>query len=151
MYNFKEIEEEILEFWDKKKIFENFVKTIKKSLYRGIAIFNETKNIEEHYSTKDRNYECYKKIFSKIKNVKKIVDLGSGLNPLAYNKLNFKPEYIAYEINNEYVKQINKYFIKNNIKGQAYCKDIFDIKQFQQADVYFLFKLLESVEQKKRT
>ena len=75
--------------------------------------------------------------------------MGCGLNPLSYNELGIKPKYVAYEINEEYVKQINKYFKESKINGQAFSKDILQIKRFPKADVYFLFKLLESVELKK--
>ncbi|MBW3020444.1 hypothetical protein KY334_04050 [Candidatus Woesearchaeota archaeon] len=138
----------LIEKLDKKKYLTTFIKNIKKNLYRGVAIFNE-KDLEEHFSIQDRDYKSFSKLFSKIKDKNSIVDLGSGLNPLKYDELKFKPEYTAYEINEEYVKNINKYFKKEKINGKAYCKDILQIKTFPKADVYLLLKLLESVEQKK--
>ncbi|MBW2997951.1 hypothetical protein KY321_00290 [Candidatus Woesearchaeota archaeon] len=138
----------LIEKLDKKKHLVNFVKNIKKNLYRGVAIFNE-KDVEEHFSIQDRDYKYFSKIISSIKKKDKIVDLGCGLNPLKYKELKLKSEYVAYEINEEYVNQINKFFKENKIKGKAHCKDVLQIKRFPKADVYLLLKLLESVEQKK--
>lgn len=128
---------------DKKKGFEALVKSVKQSLYKGIGAF--AKKTKQHVSTRDRDYDVYLSVFSITGFPKKIVDLGSGLNPLSYDKLGCKPEYGAYEINKECVNEVNKFFSKNKIKGKAYCKDVLEIK-LPKADVYFLFKLLESVE-----
>lgn len=139
----------IIEKINKKKTYDLFIKNIKRSLYKGIGIFNKKNSLKDHFSTKDRDYKIYKKLFSKIKNITSIVDLGCGLNPLSYNKLGIKPKYTAYEINEEYIKKINKYFKENKINGNALSKDILQIKKFPKADVYFLFKLLDSVDLKK--
>ncbi len=135
----------IIDKLDKKKEFEKLVKFVKKNLYKGIGVFDKGKKLEEHYSTKDRDYDIYLSIFGLTGFPKKIIDLGAGVNPLSYNKLGCKPEYLAYEINKGCVNQINTFFSKNKIKGKAYCKDILEIK-LPKANIYFLFKLLESIE-----
>lgn len=138
----------IIEKISKKKTYNLFIKNIKRNLYKGIGIFNKKTSLKEHFSTKDRDYKIYKKLFFKLK-INSIVDLGSGLNPLSYKELGIKPKYTAYEINEEYVKQINNFFKENKINGKAYAKDLLQIKRFPKADLYFLFKLLDSIEQKK--
>jgi len=130
---------------EKKKHFQDLVKSVKTNLHKGIGVFTKAKGLD-HLSTKDRDYSIYKKIFELTKKPKKIVDLGSGLNPLSYKQLECNPEYIAYEINQEQVKEINKFFEKNKINGKAYCKDVLEIKKFPIADIYFLLKLVDSLE-----
>ena len=133
----------IIDKLDKKKERDALVKNIKKTLYKGIGAF--AKKTKEHISTQDRDYDVYLSIFNITGFPKKIVDLGAGLNPLMYDKLGCKPEYIEYEINKECVDKVNKFFSDNKIKGEAYCEDVLELK-LPKADVYFLFKLLESVE-----
>lgn len=130
----------------KKSVRRALIKLVKKALYKGIGAFTKTAlSLEENLSTKDRHFAVYKIIFKITGIPKKIVDLGAGINPLSYKQLRCTPEYIAYDINNEFVKKTNEFFRKNRINGKAFCKDILQI-ELPEADVYFLFKLLESVE-----
>lgn len=136
----------LIDKFEKKKSRDQFVKAIKQSLYKGVGVFTQ-KSFEKHHSIKDRDYSIYAVLFQD--RPKKIVDLGCGLNPLAYEKLGFSPEYIAIDINESYIKEVNKYFKDHNIKGKAQCKDILQMKTLPKADCYILFKFLESVEQVK--
>jgi hypothetical protein len=131
---------------DKANALKQLVKSVKKSLYKGIGVFAKEK---ENLSVKERDYDVYHALFSITGVPKKIVDLGSGMNPLYYKHLGCTPEYAAYEIDNKCVKKINEFFANEKINGKAYCKDIMQIKELPKADVYFLFKLLESIETSK--
>ncbi len=110
-----------------------------------------------HKSTKERlpHYdEIYSQIFSfiDIKNKKKLVDLGSGLNPLSYiyMKNYFVPEeYTAVELNKKDCDIIRKYFEITGIKGRVFNIDLSkeeNLKKIPKGDIVFMFKLLDSLE-----
>lgn len=135
-----------------KSVQTKIIKKIKTNLYRGIGMFNNQKSLKTHLSTKDRNYNTLNKAINLIENhtpIQSVVDLGCGLNPLSFFKLNIQPEYICYEINEKYVQKINEFFNENNIKGIAYSKDILTLSKLPNADLYLLLKLVDSIETKK--
>lgn len=110
-----------------------------------------------HKSTRERidHYEeIYSKIFEWYK-PKKIADLCCGLNPTSLNEINkileYTPEYFASDLNPNDMDFLNQYFKKLNIKGLAKAYDltkldIIEDKEFQKADLVFLFKALDSLE-----
>ncbi len=105
------------------------------------------KILETHASTKERlpfYKDLYKQIFTITKKPKTILDLGCGINPFSIPFMNIKPTYYAYDINEEEITNINKYFKHNKIKGTAKLLDISKttrITPLPKADVAFLFKV----------
>jgi 16S rRNA (guanine(1405)-N(7))-methyltransferase len=125
------------------------------------------KNIlESHQSTFERMTaysDLYKRIFeyygvkNKILDIKKIIDLGCGYNPFAYSYLECSPKYFAVDINEDDSQFIQKYFDLVNIDGKSTTLDLTkedNLKtideQSQGSDVCFMFKLLDSLESKKK-
>ncbi len=111
-----------------------------------------------HKSTKERMpyyEEVYDQLFSLIPKAKKILDLGCGLNPFAYSYLPNQPLYVASDLNAKDCEFIQEFFRKLKIKGISFT---FDLTQFHQtkftkyldADVCFLFKVLDSLESLKK-
>jgi 16S rRNA (guanine(1405)-N(7))-methyltransferase len=141
------------------------VKEVRKNLRRNIGSFQISPNkkekygalkdydmlIKTHSSTKER-YDDYKDLIKKLRdwNVKKILDLGCGLNPLALAK-HFE-NYYAADIKENEINIINNYFKENNIKGFAKVYDINKIENgiFPKADICLLFKVLDIISNKKK-
>lgn len=129
------------------------------------AILEELKNnpnsielhrkiLETNLSTKERMkaYQTlYYRIFQITKQPKSILDIGSGINPISYPYLECNPKYIAIEIDQEDVDFINSYFKIKKIKGKAELKAINknNIKDLPKADITFLFKVIDPLEDKK--
>ena len=137
-----------IEKLEKKKYREPFVKKIKKALYETTGKFTEALTLEDHFSTKERDFSVYKKIFSITGKPKKIVDVGCGVNPLSYEHLECSPEYLAFDVNEQQIQKIHEFFKEKKINGKAAVADI-ETMTFPKADVYFLFQVLDSVEQAK--
>jgi 16S rRNA (guanine(1405)-N(7))-methyltransferase len=121
------------------------------------------KNIlKSHRSTLERK-DSYLDVYSSLlKNVKfqKIIDLGCGYNPFSYKILEKatlkKPEYLSVDINEKDAKFIQKYFEIEGIEGSAVSldltseKDLEKLKHEPSDSVCLMFKLLDSLESRKR-
>jgi hypothetical protein len=160
----------------KSKKFKEIVKIIRKEIGIIYGSFltqdfdkrekylNQSKTLEDtqsilklHKSTRER-VDYYEEIFTKIfewKKPNKIGDLCCGLNPISIsiikNKLKKAPEYFASDINPKDMEFLNSFFNKFKIKGTAKSYDLtkLDIikdEQFQECDMIFLFKALDSLE-----
>ncbi|QQG38875.1 MAG: hypothetical protein HYS32_00180 [Candidatus Woesearchaeota archaeon] len=113
--------------------------------------------LKTHLSTKERlpyYNQIYKEIFSITNKPSTILDLASGLNPLSIPYMNLKKvHYLAIELSKEDCNFLNNYFKKNNAKGKAIPLDL--VKHYKElknikADITFLFKTLDSLEEIKR-
>ncbi|MEK6849976.1 MAG: hypothetical protein AABX85_00180 [Nanoarchaeota archaeon] len=97
-----------------------------------------------HSSTKERidSYPKIKSLISKL-NVKSILDLGCGLNPIALASKDTR--YFAYDINEAELSIIKDFFKKNNIQGEVHFYDITKFKRedFPQADICLLLKIFD--------
>jgi len=109
-----------------------------------------------HASTKERlqDYEIiYRKIFAKTGHPKTILDLGCGLNPVSIPFMNLKKvHYIASDINKDDLRFIEDYFGIEGIDGETMHLDLKKkdaAKKIPKADVCFLFKVLDPLEQSK--
>ncbi|MGV8168651.1 MAG: hypothetical protein ACP5N3_01195 [Candidatus Nanoarchaeia archaeon] len=120
------------------------------------------KILESHQSTSERlpRYEeLYSRLFENNK-PQKIIDLGCGYNPFSYLyilKTGVNPEYVATDINKQDIEFIEKYFFIKKIKGRAFVLDLaLDVnlkkieRESQNSDFCFLFKLLDSLESKRK-
>lgn len=118
--------------------------------------------LSAHQSTFERipHYEeLYFKLFEKNK-PKKILDLGCGYNPFSYffiKKIGAQPEYVAVDINNEDEQFIKEYFLTKKINGSTKILDLTEEENLKEietesknSDFCFLFKLLDSLESKKK-
>jgi hypothetical protein len=104
-------------------------------------------------STKER-LEDYSKIYSQIfkltKKPKTIIDLGAGLNPFSYHFMNLdKLTYYAYDIDEEDIKFLNKYFKIMKSQGLIGKAEILDttnlneIKKLPKSNLVFMFKVFD--------
>ncbi len=98
--------------------------------------------LKTHSSTSERLdfYPELKKIISSL-NISSILDLASGLNPLALASSNI--EYYAIDIKESEIFLINQFFKKHKIKGKAIVSDIRTLDKFPKADLCILFKILD--------
>lgn len=118
---------------------------------------NHNKILETSLSSKER-LEDYKNIYKEIFKVtgkpKKIIDLGSGLNPISFPYLGInKLTYLAYDIDEDEIDFLNRYFdlMKrySKISGKASILDIRDVSSLKilpKADICFLFKVFDVLE-----
>lgn len=173
------IEKKGLENIEKNKIFKEIVKLVRDELrivygsfltddfhkrekmLDGITKEDIDALLRFHKSTKERvNFyeEVYSKIFEWYK-PEKIADVACGLNPLSYffieRVLKKKPFYFASDLSSIDMEFIEKFFDKFKIKGVAKAYDVTDLSiltdsEFQNCDLVFLFKALDSFEQVKK-
>jgi len=121
-----------------------------------------TEILGTHQSTKERlpHYQdIYSRICEEIKPTT-VVDLGCGMNPLAYHYFiehGLKPRIIASDISQNDMRFLEDAFIALKIDGKTIALDLTkeeDILQLatltKDADVTFLLKLLDSLEEAKR-
>lgn len=108
--------------------------------------------LKTNKSTKERlnDYDLlYKQIFDITGKPKKIIDLGSGINPVSYRYMLVKAEYSAYDIDEEDVNFLNRFFNFMNIKGKAEIMDISNLDNLAnlpEADICFMFKVIDVIE-----
>lgn len=104
--------------------------------------------LKYHKSTKERlpyYKEVYRKIFGITGVPSSVLDLGCGLNPISFP---VKCKYHAYDINNEEINFLNKYFKLKNKKGKAYVKDILSVNIFPKTDLCLIFKVVDLLDKK---
>ena len=136
---------------NKKKKRDMFLEELKDN---PSSIDIHRKILETNLSTKERMraYQTlYYRIFRLTGQPNSILDIGSGINPVSYPYLECDPTYTALEIDQEDVDFINKYFKIKKIKGKAELKAINrnNIADLPNADVVFLFKVIDPLEVKK--
>lgn len=119
------------------------------------------KLLKLHKSTRER-VDYYDEIYSKIFNwykPKRIADLACGLNPISIfymqKYLKYMPEYFATDLNPNDMIFLNNFFNKFKIEGIARDYDLVDLdieneENIQKADLIFLFKAVDSLEQIKK-
>ena len=136
-YNLNLTEEDLKK---KSSRYVKFFKDIRKELRIVYGVFRNFKA--------DRDLSIYEQIFSLIGNFNSLMDLGSGLNPLDYIKLNKKARYYCYDVNDKEIKIIKNHLKRNNIIGDAIIFDLVydDISKLPEVDIVFLLRVLESVE-----
>ena len=117
------------------------------------------KILETHLSTKERLHiypVIYEQIFAVTGEPKVILDLGCGMNPLSYPFMKINAEYYASELNEADYDFLDKCFKKMGIKGKAIPLDLVEaannpemLDVFPEADICFMFKILDEIERKK--
>lgn len=104
--------------------------------------------LKSNSSTKER-LSYYPEISSLIKklNVKSILDLGCGINPLALAKPGII--YCAADIRNDNLELVEKFFRSEGVKGRTFIYDLRKIDDsLPSADLCILFKVLDVLEKK---
>ncbi|MBT4136025.1 hypothetical protein HOD75_01515 [archaeon] len=168
------------------KINKEMIKSIRKQLHRLYSSYQTGKKTKrEKYleelktnknnqellnnllsitiSTKERlnQYpELYKQIFKITGKPKTIVDLGSGLNPLSYPLMKIKTlNYYAYDIDEEDMKFLNKYFKimkQQGLNGKAEIINLrklennSKLKNLPESDIILLLKVIDLIDEKKK-
>lgn len=116
------------------------------------------KLLSSHQSTFERKefYEnLYTELFSYVGKCESILDVGCGLNPLAYSFLDFSPLYYCSDISSLDVEFLNTFFEQADINGSAFVVDLLDSKSREKlyglsVDVIFMFKLVDTLEGQER-
>lgn len=138
------------------KLLKSHLKKTKKIDDRALDIHR--KILLTHKSTAERfdNYSfVYEKIFSITGKPDKILDLACGLNPLSFPWMRLKKVfYYASELTLEDSKFIQDYFDlmkkHSGLHGKAFAMNLLNFRKFPEADVCFLFKVLDSLEDLKK-
>ena len=143
----------------KKKFLENklrksgeklIIKNVRNELNKVYGQFwlNNKLELSSHKSTKERK-EIYPGLYDKIFKItgepKRILDLGSGLNALSYSNGIY---YIAAELTNYDCYNLRKYFNEHNIKGEVIKSNLIIDRNFPEADICFMFKILDFFDHK---
>lgn len=105
--------------------------------------------LETHVSTKERisDYLFLKKILQDL-NVKSVLDIGCGLNPLALASKSYI--YNACDINVDELSLIKEFFAKKGISGEVFVCDLSkaDVSKFPRADICLFWKLFDILEKR---
>lgn len=138
---------------ERNKDFKTVLKAVRDELNKRYGIFwSDEFNLESHRSSKERMgfyNELYKKIFAITGKPNSILDISAGLNPLSIKYMDgFEGKYVSTELAQKDCEMINRYFKENKINGKAIQQDITKNLEFPEADVVFLFKVFDSVEEK---
>jgi hypothetical protein len=118
----------------------------KKEKFLKSEDFSSLLNI--HSSTKER-ISFYPELKSKLLalDVRSILDLGCGINPIALASPEIK--YYASDINESDLSVVKLFFERNNIKGKVFPHNLRgDNSNLPEADICLLFKVLDTIEQK---
>ncbi len=147
----------------KSKEYKFFVKEVRKRLRVVYGSFDEDKEsvkklidekkydeaLKKHVSTRER-LPFYGEFLELISG-KKIMDLGCGLNPLAFKK-EYIENYLAIDIGQE-VELVNRYFENEKIRGDAKLLDLSDKSVVRELvnvsanfDVCLMLKLVDTLE-----
>jgi hypothetical protein len=105
--------------------------------------------LQTHTSTSER-YEFYpyvKKFISNL-NIKSILDLGCGLNPIALAEANII--YYASDIKEDELELVNKFFSEKNINGKTFICNLkkIDSCNLPNTDLCLIFKVLDIIDKK---
>src|SRR3989338_5138544 len=114
-----------------------------------------------HFSTKERMpiyTKLYKNLFAMTGKPEIILDLGCGLNPFSVWFMDLPKEYYAYDLSLEEISHLNSFFNSlhtqnSSFRGKAATLDLLNInkvKQLPAADLAFLFKITDLLDQGKR-
>ncbi len=134
----------------KKKDIKEVVKGTRNILNRAYSQFwlDDTINVDSHKSyieRKDFYKELYKKIFEITGKPRKILDLGAGLNVLSYHLIK-DCYFVATELTNYDCELLKEYFKKNKINSEIMKTNLLVDRDFPEADVCFMFKILDSLD-----
>jgi len=167
-------------FNSKSKAYAVVIKQVRSQLRRVYGLFRDDRKerkklVEELVASKDKRNDLlqqilsthsstqerlplYEKLYAKIFTItgkpKIILDLGCGINPFSFSYLKLKEcNYHAYDINQEEIAAINKYFQllhkeNNFFRGKAVVAEISTAK-LPAADLGLLLKMTDVIDKGK--
>lgn len=110
-----------------------------------------------HQSTRERKHH-YKELYARLfeeRPARGVLDLGCGLNPLAYGWLPGSPTYECCDISEEDMALINEYFKGEGIEGRAWECDLLKPEaqaalSKTEADTVLMLKVVDTLESQRR-
>ncbi len=139
----------------KKRDVEKIVKWVRNELNKVYGQFWLENSLQpsSHKSSKERldfYHRLYPSLFKITGIPKRILDLGAGLNPLSYKDIPcYKNIYFfAVELTSYDCTVLKEYFKKEDIQGEVLQVDLKKSFDFPNVDVCFMFKLLDTLEDK---
>jgi len=105
-----------------------------------------------HQSTRERlpyYDQVYEEIFKHTGKPRVVLDIGCGLNPLSFPDTD--ATYVGVDIDRQLCSAVDEYFSIAGIEGECRIIDARGMEQIRslpKADIAFVFKLLEVIEQK---
>ncbi len=162
-------------FNKRSKQYKTAIKEIRAKLRRVYGLFREQEDLKRreelidqllsgkkklipeilktHSSTKERldfYPELYKKVFTITGKPQSIIDLGCGINPFSIPFMKLKElEYYAYDLSEDEIEYLNRFFKFLKIKGKAEILDMFNFSHLPEADVCFMFKMTDVLDKGK--
>lgn len=134
-------------------VFQKAKKKAKKSARQATGWVSPEEHLSAHQSSLERlpHYEeIYKRLFALTGEPRAILDLGCGANPFSYDLLGCRPFYIAVDLPNEELLEIDTFLKRKRVNGQVFGLDLVTehetLRKLHNVDVAFLFKLLDSLE-----
>ncbi len=131
------------ENWDKPE--NNAMKEIRERILRTSVSSGE--RLDSDY---ELIYEKIKKEFGK--DLKSVMDLGCGINPVSFKLQDFKKVKIyAYDIDSSDIDFLNKYFKTIGLDGEAHVLDLHDlnsIDKLPKVDLCLLYKVIDPLEKR---
>ena len=134
---------------DKKIKNKKDLKEIQKTIDKLLSATISTKERLNRYP------KIYRKIFEITKNPKIILDLGCGFNPFSFFYMGLKKlKYLAYDINENDINFLNKFFKIIYVQGLEGKAEILNIKnkikisKLPKADIILLFKIIDLMDKK---
>jgi len=135
----------------REKLFNEFLKNPK-----NLMPLREI--LSTHLSARERlghNGEIYEKLFEITGKPTSMLDLGCGLNPLAfpYMKLDKDTRYYAYDLNKEDIALVKDFFQALGINGHAETidlKDLNKVRMLHPAEICFMLKVLDPLEKSEK-
>lgn len=121
-----------------------------KALDKLLACHQSTKERKEHYTA------IYEKIGHRCEEIDWILDIGCGMNPLAYRWLGKDVQYTACDISQGEMDIIEEFFREKAIQGEAFTLDMLEKDKRKErfkdihADTVFLFKIIDTLESQQR-
>ncbi len=112
--------------------------------------------MRQHASTSERLpilEEFYAAIFAELPPVTSVLDIASGLNPLAIPWMNLPQDvcYTAVDIYTDMMDFLNQFFEVAEINGKAIAQDVVSKPPTQAVDVAFILKTLPVLEMIEKT
>ncbi len=104
--------------------------------------------LNKHSSTKERldDYPLLKEKINSL-DIKSILDLGCGLNPIALASSSVK--YYALDINESDLEIVRKYFNSQKISGKVFTYDLRNVdNSLPKTDLCLIFKVFDVIETK---
>lgn len=129
----------------KKNRYGEFFKEIRKLLRKVYGVYREI--------PEPRLKETYTELSKKIGKFNSVLDIGCSKSPLEYIEIFGKEKtYYLCDISKDSIEEISSYIKKNKIKGKAFIFNAYDNNKenLPKADVTFIFRVLESLEEIKK-